>query len=186
MREGQPPIWIVLKAHLRADRRKTGVLIALVAVMVVVYARTFWTSDAPQTVEASAPPAAVEAADDSSARSSRMVRISLPEPPPQELDRDPFQIDLMQFPRTDGRPEPPEPTRDFVGPAEDEDLYGAASDLVLQSTICGDSPLACINSRVVRPGEEIDGFVLESVRPTHVVLRRGGLDVILELKRVTR
>jgi hypothetical protein len=184
MRSARPPIWTVVRSHLRADPRKTGILIALTVVMVVVYLRMFSGSDVPGAANASA--AAVKSTSPAGARQDDQGvgcdRLALDLPIPRELARNPLLADLSRFPSIEGTDggsvdvaDPPERTGDGSKP-------GPVADLVLQITSCGDAPLACINGQIVRPGESIEGFVLQRVAPTHVVLRRGHLDVILKLK----
>jgi len=120
MGSGRPPVWILIRAHLCGDPKKTAVLVLLAVVMAVVYARLFFTTGGPQEAVAA----------------DRAVAASPP---------------------------------------------AAAAELVLESTIVGPAPLASIGGRVVRPGDEIDGFVLERVEPTRVMRRRHEIRVILPL-----
>ena len=189
MSSSKPPIWLVLRAHFRADARKTGILVALAVVMVVVYARLYHKSGSPKEADAAvepvasavtAPPTGTLGATDKP-RGTR-PRVSLAEPLSTQLARNPFAIELDQFPLAEGFVESssPEPT-DLKGWDPDEDIREALRELILQSTICGAWPLACINGQFVRPGEEVAGFVVKRVEPTRVVLRRGNIEAALDL-----
>jgi len=117
MNTGRPPIRVVLKAHLAASPRKTGLLVFLFVVMVVVYAR--W-----------------------------MMKEMGPEP----------AVATVASP-----------------------MAGLHVDFLLQSTITGPTPMAWIDKRCVRPGDEIDGFRLECVEPGRVVLHGYGMERVLTM-----
>ena len=67
-------------------------------------------------------------------------------------------------------------------PVVEDPIEAAARALVLQSTLCGETPLACINGVFLRPGQRVSGFVLEKVEPTRVLLGREGVKVELYLR----
>ena len=52
MSAAKPPIWIMVAAELRADRRKTAVLVLLLVVMAVIYVRWFLRGGSPASVAA--------------------------------------------------------------------------------------------------------------------------------------
>ena len=54
---------------------------------------------------------------------------------------------------------------------------------ILVSLRPGGRRVAVINGKTLRQGDRIGGAVLESIEPTHVVLRRGGQKQILKLFR---
>ena len=54
---------------------------------------------------------------------------------------------------------------------------------ILVSLRPGGRRVAVINGKMLRQGDRIDGAVLESIQPTHVVLRRGSQRQILKLFR---
>lgn len=183
----KPPIWAVLRAHFRADVRKTGALVFLAVVMIVVYARMFFSSSGPSVADAQpavvvgSPPVAINAAADAFAPSvvaDRIpVRVSLSVS--RDIQNDPFAIDPDKFPL--GQGVRVEEGSAVIGQANDA-VREAAKLLVLQSTLCCDPALACINGQFLRPGQEISGFVLERVEPARVVLQREGIKVVLFLK----
>ena len=187
MGRAKPPIWAVIRAHVRASPRKTGILIVLVVVMIVVYARTFLKSGAPSEADASV--AAPTGSSTSPATGSETVstpeRVSLSPPLPTGLTRNPFAVHLERFPIADGAAEPPPGEAspvEVLAPDPNEEIRAAASELLLQAIYYDESPLACINGEVVSPGREIAGFVVQHVEPTRVVLRRGRVDVALNLR----
>ena len=195
MSTAKPPTSVVLRVHLAASPRKTAILLILVVVMVVVYARWYFksrvTSEASASVSvAQAPAGQQNVSPGHPAASPKLTavpaRITLSAPLPEELARNPFEVDLAKFPPAD---EVQERGTTSSAPAEalrgdpDEEMRKLASGLVLQSTLCGAWPVACISGQVVWPGQEIGGFMVMSVRPTQVVLRRDQVEVALTLKK---
>ena len=185
MGSGRPPVWILIRAHLRRHPNKTAVLVLLAVVMVVVYARLFLTTDGPQEAVAAdravaASPPAAGVGVSASRTGPAEARVRLDRPLIRKLGRNPFALgsDRSADPSSaDGSSTSEAPSLD---PAQQ--VRDAAAKLVLESTICGSAPLASISGRVVRPGDEIEGFVLERVEPTKVVLRRHEIRVILPLR----
>lgn len=181
----RPPVWILFWAQLRGDPKKAAVLIVLAVVMAGVYARLFLTKGGPQEVSAleaivaEVPPTAVADVTTSETTPTE-ARERLDRPLVRKLSRDPFMFGsdhLVDVSNADGSE-----TYDAFSPDPVQQARAAAAELVLESTICGSMPLASINGRVIRPGEYINGFVLERVGPTRVVLRRHKVRVILTLK----
>ena len=188
MSSRKPPFWVVLKAHAKADPRKTGVLIALSVVMVAVYVWMFWTP--PRTSEASTAanlvvaPASVAVTGkpaESSQSTTARARQELPQPLRRNLTRDPFAVDLSRFPGS-SETQPASGTSVTYSADPVKTIQDLAKELELQSTICGKKPLAHINGRVVQPGEDIAGFTLERVEPQRVILQRDGIRVALHMK----
>jgi|GEM_PF-1218139 len=184
----KPPFWVVLRAHAKADPRKTGLLIVLTLVMVVVYVWTFWK---PPASSEAAPvgnlvmatpmipsPATLTCVPPSTAET---VREKLAQPLHRSLVRDPFAIshDMLRD-ETEQQQDAHLPDHYDTDPLQT--LRELASDLELESTICGTNPLAHINGRIVLPGEDIAGFTLKSVEPHRVILHRDGIRVSLHLK----
>jgi hypothetical protein len=160
--------------------RKTGALVFLAVVMVVVYARLFFQSgpsvanakpamDAAPVVIVSAPQTASPLAE----------RIPVPEPLSRDIQGDPFAIDPDKFPLGPGAKV--QGSAVIAGRA-DEAIRQEAKDLVLQSTVSGDHPMACIDGQFLKVGQDIAGFVLEQVQADRVILRREGVQVVLFLK----
>jgi len=172
---------MLVRAHLRGDPKKTAVLVLLAVVMAVVYARLFFIRGGPQEVAAAdqAVVAASPATDPSvsaSVTSPAEARVRLDRPLVRRLSRNPCVLgseEPVDAPIEDGGSK-----YEASGPGSEQ----ATIDLVLESTIVGPAPLASISGRVVRPGDEIEGFVLERVEPTRVVLRRHEIRVILLLR----
>ncbi len=185
-------MWAVLRAHLRADPRKTGVLIVLVVVMAIVFARLYLKSSVPNEANASDGGGAVPSREGDTSGATDVTerepattpkRVVIPGHLPTELARNPFAVRLDRFPLAGGPTEPiSTPSAEVVEGGPDEDIREAANELALQSTICGGFPLACINGQVVSQGQEIAGFVVKSIEPTRVVLWRGGTAVALNLR----
>lgn len=185
MSTGKPPPWVVLRAHFRADPRKTIVLAVLALVMVLIYGRMFLKPRGPRSASASAVTMVSDtdefvAASDPAPKTAGpgRDRVALPGSWSGELPRNPFTIP------TDAGGDGSSGVAESVGLAEssvENNNRREAGELVLQSTICGDEPVACISGQVIRPGDSIQGFVLESVHPMGVILRRGDTRVSLTL-----
>jgi len=184
MGNGRPPVWILIRAHLRGDPKKTAVLVLLAVVMVVVYARLFITTGGPQEVSAAdqavaaVPPVAASAS--ASENGPAEARVKLDRPLTRSLSRNPFTLSADRLSNASGADGGL--TVESLGLDPVERARAAAAELVLESTIVGSAPLASISGRIVRPGDEIDGFVLERVEPTKVVLRQNEIRVILPLR----
>lgn len=172
MNATRPPIWVAFRAHLAADRRKTAVLVVLSVVMLAIYGRLFWgMSPAP----AGAATCAVVPPHPGGPGANQPVvltRIKPTRPLVRELARDPFGVKWEHF-QVDRSVVPPRPSTPVPQPANQRPAASGHTDFSLQSTISGTLPMAWINGRCLQPGEAIEGFVLEQIEPTRVVLRRG-------------
>jgi hypothetical protein len=168
----RPPIWVTLRAQLAADRRKTAALVVLSVVMLGIYARLFWGTS-PAQADAATIAAATSLSGKAGGHSTTILtRIKPTRSLVHDLARDPFAVKLERFQRERSavttRPSAPVPQPANAPPAANNlPLFS------LQSTISGTLPMAWINGRCVQPGEVIEGFVLEQIEPTRVVLRRG-------------
>lgn len=186
----RPPILVVLRAHLLADPRKTGVLVVLCLVMAFVYGRLMWRKYSPSSVlAASTASTATAAPGTGDAKAAKVdlppapARLALSSRPSPELARDPFAMrNQAASPDVPGEPVllGPDGT---VANLQDDMAAAELNELVLQSTLCGPSPVACISGRVVRPGEQLGSFIVQRIEPTQVVLQRGQMQAVLSLKR---
>jgi hypothetical protein len=141
--------------------------------MIVVYVKMFAggpssTADAGLIIPVPVTPSAVTSKTQITAPKSRSGRVALSEPVAQQLTRDPFAIVSCI------------PKRKTSGPAADSHI--ASDALELQSTICGDQPMAVINGQVLKVGDEIEGFLLERVEPTSVWVKRNNARRELKLR----
>lgn len=185
------PIWVVVRAHLRSDVRKTGVLVVLILAMVVVYARLFFKSGGTSTADASTtavvPGVPAAGAQTRNAREDHSVpaeRMTLSAPLFRKLARDPFAVDLGKFPFAAGAGQRmSDPPLGADAGDREEAIRAAASELVFQGIIYdGHSSIACINGQVVRPGQQIAGFVVKRVEPMRIVLQYEDVQVVLNLR----
>lgn len=182
MTAAKPTLSAILRAHLAADRRKTAVLVVLAIAMLVIYGRLFFNRTGPQAAAASPVESAFATTQPAGTASAAAAptRWRPDRPLKRDLGRDPFAARLELYAsdpdsaasgRTDtagseknGARRPPEPP------------------LVLQSTLCGRQPLAWINGRCLRPGDVINGHVVEEIEPARVSLRRGPERRVLRLE----
>ena len=180
MAAGSPPIWVVLRTQARADPRKTVILAVLAVVMLVVYVRMFWSGPTSQAEAELLPAVSSEVptpAETPTVRAEDVpARIVLSQPLSRELTHDPFigSAALRSISPSVG---PQTPAAGLRNTKE-----GTPQQLELQSTICCDDPIAGINGRFLRPGDQIQGYVLERVNPTSAVLRKGDASLVLFLK----
>ena len=174
MGAGKPPFWKVLKAHLRADPKKTGILSVLALVMVGMYGRMFLSGPSqsaeaqPVEPDVSVSPPVAAATEPDPARPP-VERIEVVGVMADELVRDPF---------TSGA----DPWSRASSDSANRSMGDASFVLELTSTLCCDDPVAGISGRFLRPGDRIQGYVLERVEPTRVWLRKDGQTVELSLR----
>ena len=186
MANGRPPVLVLIRAHLQADPKKTAVLGLLAIVMVIVYVRMFTSAERPRTAAASelvtvpASPALEADRGEGSSPNRTKARIALREPVNRQLVRDPFVVPSLYVEAES--PVNREGTAGLSGQALEREVRAGAQNLVLQSTICGHRPLATINDRVLGVGDEVEGFIIEQIKPTSVTVRRAGGLVRLPLK----
>lgn len=187
MANDRPPVLVLLRAHLQADPKKTAVLGLLAIVMVIVYVRMFTSAERPRTAAAASELVAVPASPaleadrgEGSSPKRTKARIALREPVNRQLVRDPFVVPSLYVEAES--PVNREGTAGLSGLALEREVRAGAQNLVLQSTICGHKPLATINDRVLGVGDEVEGFIIEQIKPTSVTVRRAGVLVRLPLK----
>lgn len=184
MSSGKPPIWVVLRAHVLADPRKTGALVLLSMVMVGMYVRLLVFNDGPKPASAAAttaqgvPPS--PAPEPGAKRTAPDRRIPLNRPLATSLQRDPFSLPSAFI-------APPGPTTQEAVPSRVgtdvvQRVREMAGQLVLQSTFVSNEPLATINGRVLSLGDQLEGFSLERVEPTFVIVQKDGVLVKVTLK----
>jgi len=103
---------------------------------------------------------------------------------PTGIARDLFALDEAYYEKVE-TPEPklvPKPTPEIPDePKPEDDVAIALQNLELHGTIGGDAPRAVINGQIVGMGEEIEGFELRKVMNRHVILRKNGVHVRLEM-----
>jgi hypothetical protein len=139
--------------------------------MLGIYARLFWGTS-PAQAGAATIAAVPSPAGTGKNPATAFTRIKPTRSLVHDLARDPFAVkwERFQMERRAVTTRPSAPVPQLASPP------AAANNLPvfsLQSTISGTLPMAWINGRCVQPGEAIEGFVLEQIEPTRVVLRRG-------------
>ncbi len=174
-----------LMVQLTADRRKVGVLCALLVLGLLFWARIIVIKNLPRTALAEQGVAVIDpdpgsensATSENSAHAVRTVVLdSVPA-------RDPFTLSGSWFPKIE---EPSSVSGDVPksGPTSSEDPMQAISRLRLEAVMQG-SPLAVISGRTYRPGDwiDVDGlkFVLVEVRRRSVLLEHAGRHFELRL-----
>lgn len=183
MNEDLQRLWI----RMTADRRKFGAMCALAVVGLLLWARLLLLSDVPRTGLANP-------ADQGSAAlpagggggESKPARASIETAPvvyldslagpvrnifaaPKELLSQPVQPDEVRAVAPKSQSDTPEDALDEQR-RQVESIEAQAGRLRLSSVIVGASPAAVLNGRVVREGDQIEGFVLERVLKRSVIL----------------
>jgi len=185
--------WMKIQmAKARQDPKKLVLVGGLSLVMVVMWGRLL-INQSPQQASASALSVPIAAAaspasptrtpDKSAQRSTEdmpIVYVDLPE----SLVRDVFTLNRTQYPSVPEAPStvqsrqsgPPAPTDEQMWK---ESARRALMGLELQTTMMGANPRAVISGRVLRPGEQINGFTLRQVQSRQVILEFEGRELQL-------
>lgn len=172
-------------AGLLANKRKLGLMVGLLAVALLLWGRLL-LRQAPRTAVAD-PTAVVAAAATSPTPGGGLtarpvIRVELAD----TIERDLFTPDVAKYARVN-KPSVIEPAGGKSAPvtadepSQAELAHQASKDLVLQTTMLGETPRAMISGQVLSPGQKIRGFTLKSVMPRHVVLELNGIQIKLEM-----
>jgi hypothetical protein len=170
-----------------ADKKKLTLMVALMAVMLLLWGRLL-LKQAPRTA----------VADPAATQQTEQTETSQPAQPAQAVFRETLRIDLPSVVRRDlflfdkdryprvaldtsgttteksGR-ETPEVSRQI------EEIRQWVDSLVLQGAVLGNPPRAMINNRVYRLGEKLNGFEIVKVEARQVVLRRDEIEIVLPM-----
>ncbi len=181
MSNSRPPWLVVIKAHVAAQPKKSAVLGILFVVMVVIYARMFVLNGGPSAAVADTPsktePRLAEM-NPTAEKAQERIELDLERWP--ELPRDPFMHDVARYPIVEGMPDEGEAIAEEHDPRQH--AIERARRLRLSSIMWQDGQaIALIGDRIVSQGDEIEGFIVEKVEPTRVLLARRGLRVVLKL-----
>jgi|GEM_PF-1185103 len=202
------PEWLLrLRAELMRDKKKTAMLSLLLVVAVVLGIRLVVRS-LPSEAEAAVtrPPARAASAAGPAARpappEAEAGRPAVDSGYLQNLKQD-FRRDIFK-PNTDyfapERPAEPEraaveakptgPTPEEIAAAEARRLQAErevirkqAETLELQSIMLGARPTAMINDRVVRAGDEVDGFRVKTIDSGGCVVQKRDVEIRLNLRQ---
>lgn len=191
-------LWI----QLTADRKRFGLLCAMLAVGLLLWARVIVVSNIPRTAIAdddkAAKPVAQEPARIGAAMIDRLARDSVKVHMDDRPRRDPFVINPDYFPNPqviDGRSQEPGKSGQKVVESEHElqlrqqlqRLHREVDRLKLEGVMHG-AGLAVISGRTYRLGDDVPGredesiqFQVVEVRSRSVVLQFEGHEFVLEL-----
>ncbi|NOG54110.1 MAG: hypothetical protein HND57_07240 [Planctomycetes bacterium] len=188
------------------DKRRLIAVCSLAGVCLLLWARLIFLEKIPRTGYADpegegTPPAAqvagstgqdagssIEVASGNKGNSKPEIQISLPTTLMRNVFAHPAEFDAELSERLPSRiqaakSEPDTPDPIVLERQHADEIQAEAARLNLESIMHGVSPLAIINGRVVRPGEQVDGFELRRVNETSVILSRDGITVRLEINR---
>jgi hypothetical protein len=185
-------------ATFRANRKKTTILLALVAVLLVTGGRALLphhgTTDVAANVLPPAPPTLsldLTATTDSPAASARLMKWA--ETVTTAPSRNLFQVDLTQYPRDGSRPKQAggasadtfwhDLEKSMSDRADQEKqrqveldvLKKDASELKLQTTIDGSTPKAIVNGVLVGEGDVVAKFRIVRIENRRIVIEREGI-----------
>jgi len=176
------------KAQLLADKRRSGLLIGLVAVGLLFWGRLM-LKDAPKT--ATAEPIAAAAAGSQGAPAPVARAAPLPAvvlTGSAVMPRDPFRFDASgyaaapgQGPREEAQDEPKTADPDADREARRAAVVAQARKLTLDSVIKGSRPRVMISGQMLEPGQQVEGFVLLKIDSRQVVLEKEGVRVLLKM-----
>jgi len=179
-------------AQVMADRKRFAMFIGLFAVGMLLWGRLLIMRNVPRTAVADPKAQSVLAAltGDTPKRVQRVADETGPRVIHATLwdsaQRDLFAIQADLFtpdPEATKVKNPQDQTQ--AQPVDAQALHRAeiaeqAERLKLQSTILGESPRAMINSTLLAPGQQIEGFAVVRIESRRVLVERGG--VLIELK----
>ncbi|MEX1016467.1 MAG: hypothetical protein WD534_09760 [Phycisphaeraceae bacterium] len=169
--------------------RKLAIMAGLLVVALLLWGRLLLQSPLPQTatatanVAARAQPATPLPALEVGPQARAVVQVDLPD----YLTRDLFNFPAEEHAWAVPKNVEPEANEEKSEPQRSDDqlrsatVRKAAEDLQLRSVMMGESPSAVINGRVLRPGQQIQGFTLLEVSERHVLLERHGVIVRLKM-----
>jgi len=178
------------KAQLLADKRRSGLLIGLVAVGLLFWGRLM-LKETPKT--ATAEPVAAAASASGSDGAPAPVARAAPLPAvvltgAAVMPRDPFRFDASGYAAAPGQG-PLEEAQDgpkTADPHADREARRAAvvaqaRKLTLDSVIKGSRPRVMISGQMLEPGQQVEGFVLLKIDSRQVVLEKEGVRVLLKM-----
>lgn len=182
MADMRPPVAVLIAAHIKAQPRKTAVLGILFVLMLGVYARMYVRSYGPRNASAEQSAATTGISEPAQRTRPPAGRVTLELPLRRELRRDPFRVNLSDYPVH--HPEDVSGHQPVTGTPGDEEIRSKAERLRLQSILWreGGSAVACIGERMVQAGDEIEGLTVTRVEATRVYLEREGVRFVLKLR----
>ena len=194
--------------ELKQDRKRLAIMCTLVAFGILLWARLLILQNVPKTgfadpgqvgdtpTSAGSPGAT---ANGNQAGASENKKVPLKELPVVVVDTTPTLVRDFFQPLSIATAQPEKTSQVPVLPSKSSDKASEkpkvevpdpmkeaeqdASKLRLESLMAGQSPLAVINGSVLRVGDEIEGFTIESIDRQSVTLRRGEIRVELKMKQ---
>ena len=169
--------------HLTADKKKLSLMVALLAVALLLWGRLM-LKQVPRTavaVPAGASVAINPATDTDTSligEARPIIYVSLS----QTLNRDIFVPDaaLYQHEEQTGPDTPVTNTTKLPNQVTDDPSSGL-EDLLLQTTMLGETPRAMINGKGLTAGQKIRGFTVIEVRSRQVTLEKNGVKFYLKM-----
>ncbi len=178
-----------LFAELKRDKKKSAIMISLLAVGLVLVARLALSrpGPAPAAAEttAQAPSRSVPAEADASVLDSFNLDVD-PDTYIKHMDRtvtrDVFFPAAEHFPVAGGEGRLGGRSGDGFGFRRDAILKDGR-EMILESTLLSDPPQAIIAGQLVRIGDQINGFQVVEIQSRSVTLLKDGVRINLEMKQ---
>ena len=187
------PNWIDrLKADLKRDKKRTGILCALIVVASIVGGRFLLQRLTPSKVQASVTPIVADAPPTVSRRTTPPLPGTRSGEPVDRtasalgrsrrpISRDLFTPDPRFFPLGQSVYATDQATTNPSGGSDEGAIRARAQILTLESTIVGTRPTAIINGSFVRVGEWVNGFKVTRITERMCELECKGVKVVKEM-----
>ena len=185
-----------LIAELKADKKKAVILSVLFLVATIIGLKTLLQYKGPQAAEASivnispekisAQAHQVEKARDTSAQDKLSEYLKKHN---SDLKRDIFGVNITYFTPIKTVELPKALPTSAPTPAEDikerqrKMVQAQAADLVLESTMLGQTSVAVINGKILRSGDYFSGFQIVEIAAKRCKLTKDEITVTLEIKK---
>lgn len=188
------------KAEMKADPKRTGVMIVLLTVAAVMGTKMFLARPGPQSAQAAPDVLPAAVADPREATptmdSSQAQRAALDAYLAQvesTVSRDLFDLQLESYELTELALSEQSQEKSVRKQADDaavlarkqaeQQIRRLAENLKLQSTMPGPSPSAIINGQVVGQGDSLEGFTITQIGRGSCLVRQSDVDVMLYMEQ---
>ena len=176
------------KEMLLQDKKKLGLIVGLLCVMLLLWGRLI-LKQVPRTAVAKPAPSSATVSSTPSTDALRRKVIATDKPIvevhlPPVSKRDLFALDMSDYPVEEPAVEKPksDTVRDEVKvDAVDVQLKAMVGRIRLQSTVLGTRPCAVINGRIVQAGQIFEGMILKEVASRQVIMEFNGRLVRLRM-----
>lgn len=179
------------KDLLLQDKKKLGLIVGLLCVMLLLWGRLI-LKQVPRTAVANPAPSSTASASSTPSTDALRRKVITTDKPivevtlPPASKRDLFALDMTDYPVME-EPVVEKPATDTsrgdVNKVDEVDaqLQAMVGRIRLQSTVLGARPCAVINGRIVQVGQSFEGLVLKEVSSRQVIMEFQGRPVRLRM-----